>query len=130
MIRRPPRSTRTDTLFPYTTLFRSLRPRPGLTVYNASKGAVNVLTKSMAVELATDRIRVNAVCPVIGETALLETFMGVPDTPKNRRKFEATIPLGRFSTPQDIAQAALFLASDEAAFLTGVTLEVDGGRCV
>ncbi|HEY9536077.1 MAG TPA: glucose 1-dehydrogenase [Kiloniellaceae bacterium] len=113
-----------------TSSTAALRPRPGLTVYNASKGAVNVLTKSMAVELATDRIRVNAVCPVIGETALLETFMGVPDTPKNRRKFEATIPLGRFSTPQDIAQAALFLASDEAAFLTGVTLEVDGGRCV
>src|SRR3546814_20990702 len=84
----------------------------------------------MAVELATDRIRVNAVCPVIGETALLETFMGVPDTPNNRRKFEGPIPLGRFSTPQDIAQAALFLASDEAAFPTGVELEVDGGRCV
>src|SRR3546814_2051398 len=113
-----------------TSSTAALRPRPGLTVYNASKGAVNVLTKSMAVELATDRIRVNAVCPVIGETALLETFMGVPDTPKNRRKFEATIPLGRFSTPQDFAQAALFLASYSAAFPTGVTLEVDGGRCV
>src|SRR3546814_6061088 len=72
-----------------TSSTAALRPRPGLTVYNASKGAVNVMTKSMAVELATDRIRVNAVCPVIGETALLETFMGVPDTPKNRRKFEA-----------------------------------------
>src|SRR3546814_16984897 len=84
----------------------------------------------MAVELAPDRIRVNAVCPVIGETALMETFMGVPDTPENRRKFEATIPLGRFSTPRDIANAVAFLASDEAAFLTGVTLEVDGGRCI
>lgn len=113
-----------------TSSTAALRPRPGLTVYNASKGAVNTLTKSMAVELAPDGIRVNAICPVIGETALLETFMGVPDTPENRRRFEATIPLGRFSTPQDIAQAALFLASDEAAFLTGVTLEVDGGRCV
>jgi 3-oxoacyl-[acyl-carrier protein] reductase len=113
-----------------TSSTAALRPRPGLTVYNSSKGAVNVLTKSMAVELAPDRIRVNAICPVIGETALMETFMGVPDTPENRRKFEATIPLGRFSTPRDIAHAAVFLASDEAAFLTGVALEVDGGRCI
>jgi len=113
-----------------TSSTAALRPRPGLTVYNSSKGAVNVLTKSMAVELAPDRIRVNAICPVIGETALMETFMGVPDTPENRKKFEATIPLGRFSTPKDIAHAAAFLASDEAEFLTGVTLEVDGGRCI
>src|SRR3546814_486064 len=98
-----------------TSSTAALRPRPGLTVYNASKGAVNVMTKSMAVELAPDRIRVNAVCPVIGETALMETFMGVPDTPENRRKFEATIPLGRFSTPQAIANAVAFLASDAAA---------------
>ncbi len=113
-----------------TSSTAAIRPRPGLTVYNSSKGAVNVLTKSMAVELAPDNIRVNAICPVIGETALMETFMGVPDTPENRKKFEATIPLGRFSTPKDIAHAAAFLASDEAAFLTGVTLEVDGGRCI
>ena len=113
-----------------TSSTAALRPRPGLTVYNSSKGAVNVLTKSMAVELAPDNIRVNAICPVIGETALMETFMGVADTPENRRKFEATIPLGRFSTPKDIAHAAVFLASEEAAFLTGVTLEVDGGRCI
>jgi len=113
-----------------TSSTAALRPRPGLTVYNSSKGAVNVLTKSMAVELAPDRIRVNAICPVIGETALMETFMGVPDSPENRKKFEATIPLGRFSTPKDIAHAAAFLASDEAEFLTGVTLEVDGGRCI
>lgn len=113
-----------------TSSTAALRPRPGLTVYNSSKGAVNILTKSMAVELAPDNIRVNALCPVIGETALMETFMGVPDTPENRKKFEATIPLGRFSTPHDIAEAALFLASDSAAFLTGVTLEVDGGRCI
>ncbi|WP_420345785.1 glucose 1-dehydrogenase [Pelagibius sp.] len=113
-----------------TSSTAALRPRPGLTVYNSSKGAVNVMTKSMAVELAPDKIRVNAVCPVIGETALMETFMGVPDTPENRRKFEATIPLGRFSTPHDIAEATLFLASDAAEFLTGVTLEVDGGRCI
>ncbi len=106
------------------------RPRPGLTVYNSSKGAVNTLTKSLAVELAPDNIRVNAICPVIGETGLLETFMGVPDTPENRKRFEASIPLGRFSTPLDIANAALFLASKDAEFLTGLTMEVDGGRCI
>ncbi len=113
-----------------TSSTAALRPRPGLTVYNSSKGAVNVMTKSMAVELAPDKIRVNAICPVIGETALMETFMGVPDTPENRKKFEDTIPLGRFSTPHDIAEATLFLASDSANFLTGVTMEVDGGRCI
>jgi 3-oxoacyl-[acyl-carrier protein] reductase len=84
----------------------------------------------MAVELAPDRIRVCALAPVMGETALLETFMGVPDTPENRAKFVATIPLGRMSQPQDIANAALWLASDDAGFITGVVLEVDGGRCV
>jgi 3-oxoacyl-[acyl-carrier protein] reductase len=113
-----------------TSSTAALRPRPGLSVYNSSKGAVQVLTKSLAVELATDKVRVNALCPVIGETGLLETFMGVRDTPENRERFVATIPMGRFSTPQDIAQAALFLASDEAAFITGVALEVDGGRSV
>ncbi len=113
-----------------TSSTAALRPRPGLTVYNGSKGAANVMTKSLAVELAPDKIRVNAICPVIGETGLLETFMGVPDTPENRKKFEATIPLGRFSTPADIAQAALYFAADEAAFITGVCMEVDGGRCI
>ncbi len=113
-----------------TSSTAALRPRPGLSVYNSSKGAVNVLTKSLAVELAPDRIRVNAVCPVIGETGLLETFMGKPDTPENRAAFVATIPMGRMSRPEDIARAALFLASDEAAFITGVCMEVDGGRCV
>ena len=113
-----------------TSSTAALRPRPGLSVYNSSKGAVQVLTKSLAVELAPHNVRVNALCPVIGETRLLETFMGMPDTPENREKFLATIPLGRFSTPQDIAQAALFLAGDEAAFITGVALEVDGGRSV
>ena len=113
-----------------TSSTAAIRPRPGLTWYNGSKGAVNLLTKSMAVELAPDRIRVNAICPVIGETGLLETFLGVPDTPENRAKFVATIPLGRMSQPSDIATAALFLAADEAAFMTGVCLEVDGGRCV
>ena len=106
-----------------------LRPRPGLTVYNASKGAVHVMTKSMAVELAPDKIRVCALAPVAGETPLLAMFLG-EDTPEKRAAFKATVPLGRFSTPQDIGAAALFLASDEAAFLTGVVLEVDGGRCI
>ena len=108
----------------------ALRPRPGLVWYNGSKGAATVITKSMAVELAPDKIRVNALCPVIGETGMLERFMGVPDTPENRKKFVATIPLGRMSRPADIANAALYLASDEAEFVTGVALEVDGGRCV
>ncbi len=107
-----------------------IRPRPGLTWYNASKGAVNLLSKSMAVELGPDGIRVNAICPVIGETALLEAFMGVPDTPENRAKFIATIPLGRLSRPDDVAAAALFLASDEAAFISGVEFPVDGARTV
>jgi 3-oxoacyl-[acyl-carrier protein] reductase len=84
----------------------------------------------MAVELAPDGIRVCAINPVIGETGLLETFMGVPDTPENRKKFEATIPLGRFSKPSDIANAAVFLAEESSAFLTGICIEVDGGRCV
>ncbi|HSM42140.1 MAG TPA: SDR family oxidoreductase [Afifellaceae bacterium] len=107
-----------------------LRPRPGLTWYNTSKGAVNLMTKSLAVDLAGDRIRVCALAPVIGVTGLLETFMGAPDTPENRAKFMATIPLGRFSEPRDIANAALYLASDEADFITGVVLEVDGGRTI
>jgi 3-oxoacyl-[acyl-carrier protein] reductase len=107
----------------------ALRPRPGLAVYNASKGAVHVMTKSLAVELAPDKIRVCALAPVAGETPLLAMFMG-EDTPEKRAAFKATVPLGRFSTPQDIGASALFLASDEAGFLTGVVLEVDGGRCV
>jgi 3-oxoacyl-[acyl-carrier protein] reductase len=107
-----------------------IRPRPGLTFYNGSKAAANNLSKSLAVELAPDRIRVCAIAPVMGETALLEAFMGMPDTPENRRKFEATIPLGRLSRPDDIARAAVYLVSDEASFVTGVVLEVDGGRCI
>lgn len=107
-----------------------IRPRPGLTWYNATKGAVNLASKSLAVELAPWKIRVNAICPVIGETGLLEAFMGLPDTPENRAKFLATIPLGRMSRPSDIANAALYLASDEAEFITGVELPVDGGRTV
>ncbi len=107
-----------------------LRPRPGLTWYNSTKGAVNIMTKSLAVELASDNIRVCGIAPVIGETPLLETFMGVPDTPENRKKFLDSIPLGRFSTPSDIASAALYLSSEEANFITGAILEVDGGRCI
>lgn len=107
-----------------------IRPRPGLTWYNATKGAVNLVSKSLGVELAPWKIRVNCISPVIGETGLLEQFMGVPDTPENRARFIATIPLGRMSRALDIANAALFLASDEAEFITGVDLPVDGGRTV
>lgn len=107
-----------------------VRPRPGLVWYNGTKGAVIITGKGMAAELGPDRIRVNCVNPVIGETGLLEHFMGLPDTPENRKKFLATIPLGRMSKPADVANACLYLASDEAEFITGVCLEVDGGRCV
>lgn len=107
-----------------------IRPRPGLTWYNSTKGAVNLLSRSMAVELAPDKIRVNCVAPVMGATGLLSAFMGVEDTPENRAKFVSTIPLGRMSQPKDIANACLYLASDEAEFITGVILEVDGGRTI
>nr|WP_010394897.1 SDR family oxidoreductase [Paracoccus sp. TRP] len=107
-----------------------IRPRPGLTWYNSSKGAVNTLTRSMAVELAPEGIRANAIAPVMGETGMLELFMGCEDTPENRARFLSTIPLGRLSQPRDIANAALYLSSDEADFITGVILEVDGGRTV
>lgn len=106
-----------------------LRPRPGLTWYNASKGWAITANKSMAVELAPKKIRVNCLCPVAGETGMLAQFMG-EDTPEKRAMFRASIPLGRLSTPLDIANAALWLASDEAEFITGVALEVDGGRCI
>jgi len=107
----------------------ALRPRGGLTWYCGTKGAVVTLTKAMAQELAAEQIRVNALCPVAGDTPLLPSFMG-GDTPELRAKFLASIPLGRFSTPRDVANAALYLASDEGAFITGVALEVDGGRCI
>jgi len=104
-------------------------PRPNLNWYNASKGWMITATKTMAVELAAFGIRVNAINPVAGETPLLQSFMG-EDTPEMRAKFIATIPLGRFSTPEDIANAACFLCSDEASMITGVAMEVDGGRCI
>ncbi len=108
----------------------ALSPRPGLTWYNGSKGAAVTLTKSMAVELAPDKIRVNALCPVAGETPMLGEFLGGEVTNEMKNKFVSTVPIGRLSTPQDIANAALYLASDEAEFITGVCLEVDGGRCI
>ena len=107
-----------------------IRPRPGLTWYNASKGAVNLMSKSMAAELGPDNIRVNAICPVMGATGLIEQFLGVPNTPENRAKVIAGIPLGRMSTAQDIANAALWLACDASQFITGVELPVDGGRTI
>jgi len=106
-----------------------LSPRPRLNWYNASKGWMITATKAMAVELAPAGVRVNAICPVAGETPLLQSFMG-EDTPEIRAKFLATIPLGRFSTPADMGAAAAFLCSDAAGMITGVALEVDGGRCI
>lgn len=106
-----------------------LSPRPKLNWYNASKGWVITATKAMAVELAPAGVRVNALCPVAGETPLLASFMG-EDTPEMRAKFLSTIPLGRFSTPEDLGAAAAFLCSDEAGMITGTALEVDGGRCI
>jgi 3-oxoacyl-[acyl-carrier protein] reductase len=106
-----------------------LSPRPRLNWYNASKGWMITATKAMAVELAPFGIRVNALAPVAGETPLLKSFMG-EDTPEMRAKFLSTIPIGRFSTPEDMGNAALYLCSDEASMVTGVAMEVDGGRCI
>jgi len=107
-----------------------VRPRPGLVWYNGSKGAAIVTSRSMAAELGPDKIRVNVVNPVAGDTPLLAEFMGGADTPEMRAKFIATIPLGRLSKPLDVANACLYLASDEAEFISGACLEVDGARCV
>ncbi len=108
-----------------------IRPRPGLTVYNSSKGAVIVMSKSMAAEFGADRIRVNCVNPVFSpETALSAEFAGGALTEEAKQRFLATIPMGRFSTPLDVANACLYLASDDAAFVSGVCIEVDGARCV
>ncbi len=104
-------------------------PRPRLNWYNASKGWMITATKAMAVELAPEGVRVNAINPVVGETPLLKSFMG-GDTPEIRAKFLATIPIGRFSTPEDMGNAACYLCSDEASMITGVCMEVDGGRCI
>ncbi|KAI0969173.1 3-oxoacyl-reductase [Xylaria arbuscula] len=107
-----------------------VRPRPRLTWYNASKAAVINATKTMAVEYGPQQIRFNSVSPVIGSTGMTHLFIGKPDTPENRKPFESTVPLGRGSTPADVANACCYLASNEASFITGVNLEVDGGRCV
>lgn len=106
-----------------------IRPRPGLTWYNSTKGAVNTATQAMAQEFAKDNIRVNAVCPVMSATGLLTEFMGGPDTPETRARFVSTIPLGRMSTPEDIANACVWLGEDASSFITGILLPVDGGRC-
>ncbi|MBL4826026.1 MAG: SDR family oxidoreductase [SAR324 cluster bacterium] len=106
-----------------------LRPRPGLAWYNTSKGAMITATKAMAIELAPDKIRVNAINPVAGETGMLHLFMG-EDTPEKRAQFVSSIPWGRLSLPEDMANAALFLCSDEADMVTGTCMEVDGGRCI
>ena len=108
----------------------AIRPRPGLTWYNSSKGAVRVMTKSMAAELASDGIRVNLISPVMAPTGLLNDFMGVADNAENRARFVSTIPLGRMCDPDDVANVAVFLASAEARFLTGVEVPVDGGRSI
>jgi 3-oxoacyl-[acyl-carrier protein] reductase len=108
----------------------AVRPRPGLAWYNGSKGAVTMITKSMAVELAPDNIRANSINPAIADTPLLTTFMGGADTADNRAKFVASIPLGRLGRATDVANAAVFLAEPSSHFITGVCLEVDGGRCI
>jgi 3-oxoacyl-[acyl-carrier protein] reductase len=108
----------------------AVRPRPGLTWYNGSKGAVVLITKSMAVELAPEGIRANAINPAIADTPLLTTFMGADDTAANRARFTASIPLGRLGRASDVAHAAVFLAEPSSEFITGVCLEVDGGRCI
>jgi 3-oxoacyl-[acyl-carrier protein] reductase len=112
-----------------TVSVAAIRPRPNLLAYNSSKGAALVATKSMAIELAPDRIRVNAVCPGPGDTPMLATFVG-GDSDADRAAFLASIPLGRLCSPADVANAMVYLASDEAAFVTGAVIEVDGGRCI
>jgi len=108
----------------------ALSPRPGLVWYNSSKGAVLTMTKSMAIELAPQQVRVNALCPVFAQTGMSIEFMGGVDTQEIRDKFISSIPIGRVNTPEDLANAALYLVSDEASFITGVAMEVDGGRCI
>jgi len=106
------------------------RPRPGLVWYNASKGAVANATKGLAAEYGPKQIRVNSLLPLLSGTGLFETFVGVPFTPENVKNFLGNVPLGRLTDPTDVAKAALFLASDDGKFITGVNMEVDGGRGV
>ncbi|PWY81026.1 3-ketoacyl-reductase [Aspergillus eucalypticola CBS 122712] len=106
----------------------SIRPRPKYAWYSATKGGVSAATKSLAAEFAKDNIRLNTVCPVAGETGMMPLILGGQDTPENRSNILSSIPLGRFATPEDVANATTFLASDEASFITGVELPVDGGR--
>ncbi|TID18103.1 hypothetical protein E2P81_ATG11070 [Venturia nashicola] len=108
----------------------SLRPRPGLVWYNASKAAVTNATKGLAAEYGADNIRVNAIAPLLSGTGLFSSFVGVEDTPENRASFVSNVPLGRLTDPMDVAHTALFLASEEGSFINGVNLEVDGGKCV
>ena len=108
----------------------AIRPRPGLTAYNATKGSLVTMTKGLSLELAPDNIRVNGLCPVAGDTAMLDGFLGDGPKEESYSRFVSTVPLGRLCKPRDMANAALYLASDEADFITGVMLEVDGGRCV
>lgn len=108
----------------------ALRPAPGLAWYNGTKAAVVAISKSMALDLGPDRIRVNCVNPAVGDTGLLAQFMGEPDTPELRERYLKAIPLGRFTTPEDVAAASLYLASDDADFITGTCIEVDGGRAI
>jgi len=108
----------------------ALRPRPGLTAYNATKGALVTMTKGLSLELAPEKIRVNGLCPVAGDTAMLDGFLGDGPKKESYERFVSTVPLGRLCQPRDMANAALYLSSDEANFITGVMLEVDGGRCI
>ncbi len=108
----------------------AIRPRPGLTIYNSTKGALVPMTKSLALEVADSKIRVNGLCPVAGETPMLKEFLGDSDPLESHKKFTSTVPLGRLAKPLDVANAALFLCSDEAEFITGVMLEIDGGRSI
>jgi len=108
----------------------STRPRPGLVWYNASKGAVTNATKGLAAEYGADNIRVNAIAPLLSGTALFSSFVGVENTPENHAKFVSVVPLGRLTDPMDVANTALFMASDEGSFLTGLNMEVDGGKTI
>ncbi len=108
----------------------ALRPRAGLTVYNSTKGALIPMTKALALEVSEFKIRVNGICPVAGETPMLKDFLGSFNPEENHKKFISTVPLGRLAEPRDVANAALYLCSDEADFITGVMLEIDGGRTI